>query len=91
MIALKLAQFSFLKQAGTQAVPLLLLDDIFDKLDARRVEQIVTLVSGEEYGQIFITDTNRDHLDQILQGSRLDYKIFEVDDGNVKEKEVNHV
>ena len=91
VIALKLAQFSFLKQAGTQAVPLLLLDDIFDKLDARRVEQIVTLVSGEEYGQIFITDTNRDHLDQILQGSRLDYKIFEVDDGNVKEKEVNHV
>ena len=91
VIALKLAQFSFLKQAGTQAVPLLLLDDIFDKLDARRVEQIVALVSGDEYGQIFITDTNRDHLDQILQGSRLDYKIFEVDNGNVKEKEVNHV
>ena len=63
--------------------PLLLLDDIFDKLDARRVEQIVHLVSGDSFGQIFITDTNRDHLDQILLNSNLDYKIFHVEQGEI--------
>lgn len=46
---------------------MLLLDDIFDKLDASRVEQIVKLVAGDSFGQIFITDTNRDHLDKILK------------------------
>ena len=87
-IALKLAQFDFLKRTASQTTPLLLLDDIFDKLDAERVEQIVRLVSGDAFGQIFITDTNRDHLDQILRGSALDYKIFEVDNGEITEKDV---
>jgi DNA replication and repair protein RecF len=64
-------------------MPLLLLDDIFDKLDAERVEQIVSLVASDDFGQIFITDTNRDHLDQILSASSHDYKIFHVDDGEV--------
>ena len=63
LIALKLAQFEFLKRTGSQTTPLVLLDDIFDKLDASRVEQIVKLVAGDNFGQIFITDTNRDHLD----------------------------
>ena len=84
LVALKLAQFDFLKRtAGT--VPLLLLDDLFDKLDARRVEQIVKLVSGDGFGQIFITDTNRGHLDRILQGVGGDYKIFRVEEGRVAE------
>jgi DNA replication and repair protein RecF len=87
-IALKLAQFDFLKRTASQTTPLLLLDDIFDKLDAERVEQIVRLVSGDAFGQIFITDTNRDHLDQILQSSALDYKIFYVDNGEITEKDV---
>ena len=87
-IALKLAQFDFLKRTASQTTPLLLLDDIFDKLDAERVEQIVRLVSGDAFGQIFITDTNRDHLDQILRNSALDYKIFEVDNGEITEKDV---
>jgi len=86
VIALKLAQFDFLKRTASQTTPLLLLDDIFDKLDASRVEQIVKLVSGDSFGQIFITDTNRDHLDQILSNSALDYKIFHVEDGIVHEK-----
>ena len=85
-IALKLAQFDFLKRTASQTTPLLLLDDIFDKLDASRVEQIVKLVSGDSFGQIFITDTNRDHLDQILSSSVLDYKIFYVEDGMIHEK-----
>jgi DNA replication and repair protein RecF len=83
VIALKLAQFDFLKRTASQTTPLLLLDDIFDKLDADRVEQIVKLVSGDSFGQIFITDTNRDHLDQILSTSALDYKIFFVENGEI--------
>ncbi len=83
VIALKLAQFEFLKRTSSQTTPLLLLDDIFDKLDADRVEQIVHLVSSDNFGQIFITDTNRDHLDQILSNSHLDYKIFHVENGEI--------
>ena len=56
------------------------------------MEEIVKLVSGDSYGQIFITDTNRDHLDRILQHSVSDYKLFYVEDGNVREKkEVDNV
>ena len=83
VIALKLAQFDFLKRTASQTTPLLLLDDIFDKLDADRVEKIVRLVSGDSFGQIFITDTNRDHLDQILRTSSLDYTIYHVDNGSI--------
>ena len=87
VIALKLAQFGFLKRAtGTDNTPLLLLDDIFDKLDAQRVEKIVELVSGEEFGQIFVTDTNRDHLDRILMAGSHDYKLYDVQDGVIVEK-----
>ena len=85
-ISLKLAQFDFLKRTNSKTTPLLLLDDIFDKLDARRVEQIVNLVAGDEFGQIFITDTNRDHLDQILSASSHDYRIFYVDNGDINLK-----
>ena len=84
LIALKLAQFDFLKRTG-QTVPLLLLDDIFDKLDASRVEQIIKLVAGDNFGQIFITDTNREHLDRMLYKVGSDYKIFCVDKGAVCE------
>ena len=83
VIALKLAQFSFLKRTCSNTTPLLLLDDIFDKLDAQRVEAIVQLVSNDNFGQIFITDTNRDHLDQILHRLRGDYKIFSVENGEL--------
>ena len=87
LIALKLAQFDFLRRTGSNTIPLLLLDDIFDKLDASRVEQIVKLVSGDRFGQIFITDTNRDHLDKIMQKIEGEYKVFGVIDGSVNERE----
>ena len=87
LIALKLAQFEFLKRTGSQTTPIVLLDDIFDKLDASRVEQIVKLVSGDAFGQIFITDTNRDHLDRILKKIEGDYRLFEVTEGVVSERE----
>jgi len=83
VISLKLAQFDFLKRTNTETTPLLLLDDIFDKLDAERVEQIVRLVAGDEFGQIFITDTNRDHLDAILSSMEGDNRIFFVEKGEV--------
>ena len=86
LIALKLAQFDFLRRTGSNTTPLLLLDDIFDKLDASRVEQIVKLVAGDKFGQIFITDTNRDHLDQIMQKIEGDYKVFSVEDGAIHER-----
>ena len=86
VIAMKLAQFSFLKRTCSKTTPLLLLDDIFDKLDAHRVERIVNLVASEEYGQIFITDTNRDHLDKILQANSFDYQLFSEEDGEVTER-----
>lgn len=86
LIALKLAQFDFLKRTGSNTTPLLLLDDIFDKLDASRVEQIVKLVAGDSFGQIFITDTNREHLDKILQNIEGKYKVFGVEDGGVSER-----
>lgn len=83
VIALKLALFEHLKQNNAHTVPLLLLDDIFDKLDAQRVEKIVELVAGDDFGQIFITDTNREHLDSILHRSVHDYQIFYVENGEI--------
>ena len=85
LIALKLAQFSFFVQQGL-STPLLLLDDIFDKLDASRVEQIVQLVSRSEFGQIFLTDTNRKYLDDILRRTDRDYKLFQVEQGKIEEQ-----
>lgn len=85
LIALKLAQFDFLKRTGSHTTPLLLLDDIFDKLDATRVEQIVKLVAGDSFGQIFITDTNRGHLDNILRKTSHEYKMFKVQQGEICE------
>ena len=82
-LALKLAQYSFLHRQSGEQKPLLLLDDIFDKLDAGRVERIIQFVSGEAFGQIFITDTNRTHLDMILGKGNFDYHLYAVAHGNV--------
>lgn len=82
-IAMKLAQYLYLREMGKETTPILLLDDMFDKLDADRVARIVSYVSGDTFGQIFITDTNREHLDHILEEARRDYRIFTVDRGVV--------
>ena len=83
LIALKLAQYEYLKQAGKKK-PILLLDDLFDKLDASRVERIIQLVSKEDFGQIFITDTNREHLDMILAQLEQPASIFMVVNGLIR-------
>ncbi len=84
-IALRLAQYEFLRQANPLVKPLLLLDDIFDKLDAGRVERIVRLVADTgSFGQIFITDTNRTHLDESVSNvsSGGNYSLWNVENGN---------
>ncbi|MDE7369243.1 MAG: DNA replication and repair protein RecF [Muribaculaceae bacterium] len=81
VIAMRLAQYDFLRES-TGLKPLLLLDDIFDKLDSGRVERIVSLTAGDNFGQIFITDTNRDHLDSIMSHSPTRYSLWHVDNGN---------
>ena len=82
--ALRFAQYELLREAlGLK--PILLLDDIFDKLDAGRVERIINLVgSSDTFGQIFITDTNRRHLDETVSSmkSAADYALWSVDNGN---------
>lgn len=82
LISLKLAQFDFLKRIH-KISPLLLLDDIFDKLDSERVKKIIELVSEDYFGQIFITDTNREHLDHILSQIDQPSSIFKVNNGSV--------
>lgn len=78
IIALKLAQFDFIDQkSGTK--PLLLLDDIFEKLDQNRITQIIRLVSESHFGQIFITDTHRERIEAILEGIGANYAIFELE------------
>lgn len=84
VVAMKLAQYEFLLKVVNTA-PILLLDDIFDKLDSSRVEQIVELVLGEDFGQIFITDTNREHLDDILKNTSSQYHIYNVENGLVEQ------
>lgn len=80
LVGLKLAQFDFLRRMG-HTTPILLLDDIFDRLDGDRVEQIIRLVASDRFGQIFITDTNREYLDRIIDKCADDYRLFTVEDG----------
>jgi len=77
LIALKLAQFEFIKQQS-KVTPILLLDDIFDKLDELRVAQIIDLVNNDEFGQIFITDTHVDRTESILKQGDKEYQIFKL-------------
>ncbi|HEX2975610.1 MAG TPA: DNA replication/repair protein RecF [Bacteroidales bacterium] len=77
LVALKLAKFDYIKrQAGFS--PILLLDDIFDKFDADRVEQIIRIVGKEMFGQIFITDTHQDRLQSILESHNTEFRMFRI-------------
>ncbi len=63
--------------------PILLFDDIFDKLDDSRVQSIISLVSENNFGQIFITDTQKQRIEKIFKEVNIDHKIFAVDNGKV--------
>ena len=76
LIAMKLAQFDYLSKLDSK--PILLLDDIFDKLDDSRVKQIINLVNQEKFNQIFISDTNKTRSENIIKKVNKSYKIFEI-------------
>ena len=81
IIAIKLAQFEFTKEKiGFR--PVLLLDDIFDKLDEERVKQIIELVGDDNFGQVFITDTQKERIMHIFEKVNIEHKIFKIDNGN---------
>ena len=77
LVALKLAEFEFIRKL-TEIPPILLLDDIFDKFDAGRVKQIISLVAEKQFGQIFITDTNEQRLQGILEEIPAEHKVFRI-------------
>jgi DNA replication and repair protein RecF len=84
LVALKLAKFDYIKRKAGFS-PILLLDDIFDKFDAERVEQIIRLVGNQRFGQIFITDTHQNRLQDILTSHKTDYKLFRIAENGIAE------
>ena len=84
LIALKLAQYDVIARSST-VKPILLLDDIFDKLDAGRVERLIKLVSDSRFGQIFITDSNKVRLSNILDNMTLEHRLWQVSGGEFEQ------
>jgi DNA replication and repair protein RecF len=85
IIALKLAQYRYLKSRYSSA-PILLLDDIFDKLDENRVNSLIELVCSDEFGQVFITDTNLVRMKRLLQSKDKEHKLFPIAAGKMEEE-----
>ena len=82
LISLKLAQFEFMKnKIGIK--PILLLDDIFDKLDNKRVEKLIQMVNKQLFGQVFITDTQKERIQNIFNSSNIIHSIFTIENGSV--------
>ena len=77
LIVLKLAQFEYIKQLKGQK-PLLLLDDVFDKLDMNRVNQLISLVMSNDYGQVFITDTHKARIEELFKDKDIDFTLIEI-------------
>ncbi len=75
LIALKLAQFDIIRNQ-MNVLPILLLDDIFDKLDDSRVMQIINLVNDDSFGQLFVTDTNKERTENMIKETAQSYSIF---------------
>jgi DNA replication and repair protein RecF len=84
IIALRLAQYEYIKKLKGYK-PILLLDDIFDKLDDKRVEQLIQLSSEDNFGQVFITDTQRERVEHLLEKVNADHKIYQIANGQAKE------
>jgi DNA replication and repair protein RecF len=85
VIAVKLAQFEYMRLVK-KFKPVLLFDDIFDKLDHKRVNQIIELVSEDNFGQVFITDTQPERIEAIFERVNIDHKVFHVENGQVLER-----
>lgn len=87
IIALRLAQYEYIKNLKGYK-PILLLDDIFDKLDDNRVEQLIQLSSEDNFGQVFITDTQRERVEHLLEKVNADHKIYHISNGESTEVKV---
>ncbi|MCC5923234.1 MAG: DNA replication/repair protein RecF [Crocinitomicaceae bacterium] len=87
LIALRLAQFEWLYQQ-TEIKPLMLLDDIFDKLDNSRVHQLMDMVSKKDFGQVFVTDTDVDRVEKIFNNISVPYALFEVKNDQIHKNNV---
>lgn len=85
VVAIKLAQFDYIFEK-TGIKPILLLDDVFDKLDDERVGQLIRLAGSDYFGQVFISDTQHERIRQLFKDYKPDYRIFEVTEGQAKEK-----
>jgi DNA replication and repair protein RecF len=83
LIALKLAEYIFLDRASGKK-PLLLLDDVHDKLDEERVSRLMEIVCGKGFGQLFITDTGAGRMNELFEGKGLPYKMFRVEEGRIQ-------
>lgn len=84
LLALKLAQFEFIKEQKN-TLPLLLLDDVYDKLDEERFTKLLGLVSSNAFGQVFITDTHPDRMNDLLNQMKIEHRIFLVENSLLKE------
>lgn len=82
VLSLKIAQYRMIEK-NTETKPILLLDDIFDKLDMNRVKRLLTLLVDKDFGQIFITETNNHRITEVLDELNTDYKVFQVEKGKI--------
>lgn len=82
LLAVKLAQFEFIKK-HKQLTPILLLDDVHDKLDEQRVKRLIELVSANDFGQVFITDTSKERIQKLFKGINSEIKFFKVKEGSI--------
>lgn len=82
LLAVKLAQFEFVKKHG-KLIPILMLDDIHDKLDEQRVKRLIELVGANGFGQVFITDTSKEQVVKLFKGMDVEVKVFKVKDGSI--------
>ena len=84
VVSIRLAQFEFnYQKIGYK--PILLFDDIFDKLDDQRVMKLVRLVGDDHFGQVFITDTQQQRIEKLFEDTQINHKIFEVVKGTIRE------
>lgn len=88
LLALKLAQFEFIKEQKN-INPLLLLDDVYDKLDEQRFTKLLELVSGNKFGQVFITDTHPDRMNDLLNKKQIEHRIFLIEETIIQKPRVD--
>lgn len=88
VVALKLAQYALIRKMNGSA-PALLLDDVFDKFDHKRVEEIIKLAGSGEFGQVFITDTQQDRIHRILDNTGVDFKLYRIGHNGIEEEITN--